>query len=65
MADRDEREIKKEIEKLWVNATIQELECIEDYVSYILRWSWFRMITTCCGIMIFVHLDCPFCEVVE
>tara|TARA_B100000424_G_scaffold271200_1_gene272965 strand:- start:1499 stop:1618 length:120 start_codon:yes stop_codon:yes gene_type:complete len=39
MADRDEREIKNEIEKLWVNATIQELECIEDYVSYILRWS--------------------------
>ena len=30
---RDEREIKNEIEKLWVNATIQELECIEMFVK--------------------------------
>ena len=31
MNGRDEREIKNEIQKLWANATIQELESIESY----------------------------------
>lgn len=30
---RNERDIKNEIEKLWVNATIQELECIELFIK--------------------------------